>query len=62
MEQCIDCGAEDAPLGSLYCEDCGYDDQMLIECSSCGREFDPTVEDDSEYDTCGACMSDFADA
>lgn len=55
-ETCVECGAEDAPVGALYCEDCDVETTDLAECSGCGHEFDPSME--GEYDTCGDCLED----
>lgn len=60
MDICIECGAEDAPLGGLYCADCDVETPEMIECSLCGREFDHTHE--GEYDTCGECLDEMDDA
>lgn len=57
MDTCIECGAEDAPEGALYCEDCDTYEGEDLECSVCGAEFN-TLEDGGEYDTCGPCLDE----
>jgi hypothetical protein len=56
MDTCIECGAEDAPEGALYCEDCDVPQYEDLECSVCGHEFN--TADGGEYDTCGACLDE----